>query len=78
MLLTITLFVADRDMSKALERLRSCVPGCFIIHNAQCSINGYVSKLQILRGATRYIRHLITIINNHDQQQQQQQQLDKS
>jgi len=61
-------------MNDALERLRNRVPRSFITYRAGCSINGQVSKLETLRGASRYIRHLNDMVIRHDQQQQQQQQ----
>jgi len=59
-------------MNEALGKLRSRVPGSFIRKRAGCSMNGQVSKLETLRGAGRYIRHLSSMITLHDQQQQQQ------
>jgi len=60
-------------MNEALAKLRNRLPESFIRHRAGCSMNGQVSKLETLRGAVRYIRHLNTVMTLHDQQQQQQQ-----
>ena len=73
-MLVFNLFVADRRMNEALVRLRHRVPDSFIRYRAGCSANGQVSKLETLRGAARYMRHLNSLITQHDLLQQQQQQ----
>lgn len=68
------MFVGDRRVNEALQTLRSHVPDSFISYRAGCSINGQVSKLETLRGAARYIRHLNALIARSDDQKRPRQQ----
>ena len=66
--------VVWRCVNEGFERLRQRVPASFMRGRSAASAERRVSKVETLRAAVRYIRHLTTIITHHQHHQQQQQQ----